>query len=73
MPFGIGLEKSATYFKEYLQVCRYQVGGFFEPDTVGHVVEMAIGVTHIEMKHPTCCTAAQKSFSKEVVASDRNI
>ena len=27
-----------------------------------HVVEKAIGVTHIEMKHPACCTAAQKSF-----------
>ena len=27
-----------------------------------HVVEKAIGVTHIEMKHPACCTRAQKSF-----------
>ena len=27
-----------------------------------HVVEKAIGVTHIEIKHPACCTAAQKSF-----------
>ena len=25
-------------------------------------VEKSIGVTHIEMKHPACCTAAQKSF-----------
>ena len=27
-----------------------------------HVVEKAIGVTHIEMKHPACYTAAQKSL-----------
>ena len=29
---------------------------------VVQVVEKAIGVTHIEMKPPACCTAAQKSF-----------
>ena len=27
-----------------------------------HVVEKAIGVTHIEIKHPAWCTTAQKSF-----------
>ena len=25
-------------------------------------VEKAIGVTHLEMKHPACCTTVQKSF-----------
>ena len=35
---------------------------FFEPHTKEHVVEKAIGGTHIEMKHPACCTTAQKSF-----------
>ena len=49
--------------KKYLQVCLYHVAGFFELDTKGPVVEKAIGLTHIEMKHPACCTAAQKSFS----------
>ena len=38
------------------------VADFLERDTKGHVVEKAVGVTHIEMKHPACCTVAQKSF-----------
>ena len=28
----------------------------------GHLIEKAIGVMHVEMQHPACCTAAQKSF-----------
>ena len=40
------------------------VADSFEPDAKGHVVEKAVDVAHIEMKHPACSTPrpAQKSF-----------
>ena len=62
MSFGIGRESRPHDIDRPVGISLKYVAVFFEPDTKGHVVEKAISVTHIEMKHPACCTAAQKSF-----------
>ena len=63
MFFGVRLEKVGHIRQGYIfRSVDIMWPVFFDHDTKGHVVEKAIGATHIEMKHPACCTAAQKSF-----------
>ena len=70
-----GSKKSATYFKEISTDLSTSIscgrGRLFEPDSKGHV-EKAIGVTHIEIKHPACCTATKKFFKRTFDSAGEN-